>query len=98
MMRFALPVLIFMARHVITRSGAHVRRIALGPTAGLIALTVFDLVIVVLTWRENRQQRRTRTEKVPAGSAPTHTTVMMPTVSGRCSPANLPTPMTPFRG
>ena len=51
--------------------GPHVRRIALGPTAGLIALTVFDLVIVVLTWREYRQHRRTRTENVRAGSAPT---------------------------
>jgi uncharacterized membrane protein len=33
-------------------------RIALTPTVGLIALTVFDLVIVVLTWREYRRQRR----------------------------------------
>jgi uncharacterized membrane protein len=33
-------------------------RIALAPTVGLIALTVFDLVIVILTWREYRRQRR----------------------------------------
>lgn len=33
-------------------------RIALQPTAGLIALTLFDLVIVALTWREYQQQRR----------------------------------------
>jgi uncharacterized membrane protein len=33
-------------------------RIALHPTAGLIALTAFDLVIVALTWRENGQQRQ----------------------------------------
>lgn len=35
-------------------------RIALTPTAGLIALTVFDLVIVALTWREYGQQRLSR--------------------------------------
>lgn len=33
-------------------------RIVLDPTAGLIGLTVFDVVIVVLTWREYREQRR----------------------------------------
>jgi len=33
-------------------------RIALEPTAGLIALTAFDLLIVLLTWREMRQHRR----------------------------------------
>jgi uncharacterized membrane protein len=43
-------------------------RIALTPTPGLIALTVFDLVIVVLTWREYRRQRRARQR--PARSAP----------------------------
>ena len=47
--------------------GYQLYRIALAPTAGLIALTVFDLVIVVLTWREYRQQRQARTEK-PTGS------------------------------
>ena len=35
-------------------------RIVLRPTSGLIALTVFDAVIVALTWREMRQQRRRR--------------------------------------
>lgn len=40
--------------------GYQLYRIALQPTAGLIALTVFDLVIVVLTWREMRQQHRRR--------------------------------------
>ena len=35
-------------------------RIALQPTAGLIALTVFDLLILVLTVREWRVQRRLR--------------------------------------
>jgi uncharacterized membrane protein len=43
-------------------------RIALTPTAGLIALTVFDLVIVVLTWREYRRQRLARQR--PATPAP----------------------------
>jgi uncharacterized membrane protein len=32
-------------------------RIVLDPTAGLIGLTVFDGVIVALTWREYREQR-----------------------------------------
>jgi uncharacterized membrane protein len=38
--------------------GYQLYRIALDPTAGLIALTVFDAVIVTLTWREYRRQRR----------------------------------------
>lgn len=33
-------------------------RILLNPTAGLIGLTVFDIVIVALTWREYHEQRR----------------------------------------
>ena len=33
-------------------------RVSLHPTAGLIGLTVFDILIVALTWREYRQQRR----------------------------------------
>jgi uncharacterized membrane protein len=37
-------------------------RIMLDPTAGLIALTVFDSVIVALTWREYGEQRRRRRE------------------------------------
>ena len=40
--------------------GYQLYRIALGPTAGLIGLTVFDLLIVGLTWREYRVQRRRR--------------------------------------
>ena len=43
-------------------------RIALAPTPGLVALTVFDLLIVVLTWREYRRQRRARQR--PATSPP----------------------------
>ncbi|MDX6320150.1 MAG: hypothetical protein QOF52_8 [Propionibacteriaceae bacterium] len=35
-------------------------QIALNPTAALIALTVFDLIIVALTRREYRQQRQRR--------------------------------------
>ena len=38
--------------------GYQLYRIALQPSAGLIVLTVFDAVIVVLTWREYRRQRR----------------------------------------
>jgi uncharacterized membrane protein len=45
-------------------------RIALAPTAGLIALTVFDLMIVLLTWREYRRQRQARQR--PATSVPNH--------------------------
>jgi uncharacterized membrane protein len=43
--------------------GYQLYRIVLHPTAGLIALTVFDVLIVALTWREYRQQRRIRTEE-----------------------------------
>jgi uncharacterized membrane protein len=35
-------------------------RIVLDPTAGLVGLTLFDAVIVALTWREYREQRRRR--------------------------------------
>jgi uncharacterized membrane protein len=52
-------------------------RIALNPTAGLIALTIFDLVIVALTWREYQQQRRHRE---PAAASPT------PSRSGTAAP------------
>jgi uncharacterized membrane protein len=77
-------------------------RIALAPSAGLIALTVFDLVIVVLTWREFRQQRHTRTEKPPAsvsappeakaaatsGSATTSAPTSSPTAPGNSRPSD----------
>jgi uncharacterized membrane protein len=43
--------------------GYQLYRIALHPTVGMVALTIFDLVIVVLTWREYRQQRRARNEQ-----------------------------------
>jgi len=32
-------------------------RLMLGFTIGMFALTVFDVVIIVLTWREYKQQR-----------------------------------------
>jgi uncharacterized membrane protein len=44
--------------------GYQLYRIALHPTVGIVALTIFDLVIVVLTWREYRQQRRARDHPV----------------------------------
>jgi uncharacterized membrane protein len=50
--------------------GYQLYRISLDPTAGLIALTVFDVVIVLLTWREYRVQRRIRNDQ--AGSAAAH--------------------------
>lgn len=37
--------------------GYQLYRIVLSPSAGLVALTVFDAVIVALTWREWRAQR-----------------------------------------
>ena len=40
--------------------GYQLYRIILSPTAGLIALTAFDAVIAVLTWREYGQQRHAR--------------------------------------
>jgi uncharacterized membrane protein len=49
--------------------GYQVYRIALQPSAGLVALTIFDVVIVALTWREYRRQRRTPTDPA-AGVAP----------------------------
>ncbi len=39
--------------------GYQLYRIALDPSPGLIALTIFDALIVALTWREYRRQRRT---------------------------------------
>jgi uncharacterized membrane protein len=47
--------------------GYQMYRIALHPGAGLIALTVFDSMIVALTWREYRRQRRRPGD--PAGVA-----------------------------
>ena len=53
--------------------GYQLYRIVLNPTAGLVALTVFDAVIVVLTWREYRRQRRIPqvSESGPPNHAPT---------------------------
>lgn len=47
-------------------------RIALVPSAGLIALTAFDALVVALTWREWRVQRATRGSagQPPVGSEP----------------------------
>lgn len=39
-------------------------RIVLDPTAGLVALTAFDAVVVALTWREYGERRRRRFERV----------------------------------
>jgi uncharacterized membrane protein len=49
--------------------GYQVYRIALQPSAGLVALTTFDVVIVALTWREYRRQRRIPTDRA-SGVAP----------------------------
>jgi uncharacterized membrane protein len=42
-------------------------RIAIEPTGGLIALTIFDAIITWLTWREWRKQLAIR----ESGQAPT---------------------------
>ena len=49
--------------------GYQLYRIALQPSAGLIALTVFDAAIVALTWREYGRQRKDP-EPAAADSAP----------------------------
>ena len=46
--------------------GYQLYRIVLDPGAGLIALTIFDAVIVALTWREYRRQRETAQESQPS--------------------------------
>jgi uncharacterized membrane protein len=43
-------------------------RIVVDPTAAMIALTVFDVVIVVLTWREYGHQRERRRQPAAAGA------------------------------
>lgn len=47
-------------------------QVLLDSTAGLIALSVFDVLIVVLTWREYRRQRRLRLPpaRIETGSLP----------------------------
>jgi uncharacterized membrane protein len=42
-------------------------RLAVSPSAGLIALTIFDVLVLALTWREYRRQRRTRSSGPPGG-------------------------------
>jgi uncharacterized membrane protein len=46
--------------------GYQLYRIALDPSAGLIALTIFDAMIVTLTWREYRRQRRIPRDRSPS--------------------------------
>jgi uncharacterized membrane protein len=50
--------------------GYQLYRIVLQPSVGLVALTVFDAVIVVLTWREYRRQRRIPDRPPATDSAP----------------------------
>jgi uncharacterized membrane protein len=47
----------WMIAFLILFIGYQIYRIALGPTLGLIALTIFDAFIAWLTWREYRKQR-----------------------------------------
>jgi uncharacterized membrane protein len=48
--------------------GYQLYRISISFSAGLTALTVFDVLIVALTWREYRQQRR---DRATAAAGPT---------------------------
>lgn len=50
--------------------GYQLYRIALQPSAGLALLTAFDVVIVALTWREYRRQRRSPNDR-SSGTAAT---------------------------
>ena len=43
--------------------GYQLYRIVLQPSVGLVVLTVFDALIVMLTWREYRRQRRIRNDR-----------------------------------
>lgn len=52
--------------------GYQLYRIALHATAGLIALTVFDVVIVGLTWREYTRQRRAKNTPTPPTAPGAH--------------------------
>jgi uncharacterized membrane protein len=53
--------------------GYQLYRIALDPSAGLIALTIFDTMIVALTWREYRRQRRISHDRSPSTASATST-------------------------
>ena len=54
-------------RVLLTFIGYQLYRIALHATAGLVALTAFDALIVALTWREYTRQRRSKdTDGQPA--------------------------------
>jgi len=52
--------------------GYQLYRILLNPTAGLIALTIFDALVVTLTWLEYGRKRRTAaTRLAPSATDPT---------------------------
>lgn len=41
--------------------------LAVAPSVGLAALTVFDVAVIALTWREYRHQRRSQQHPLPGG-------------------------------
>lgn len=53
-------------------------RIVLNPTGGLIGLTIFDIAIVALTWREYQQQRRRHRSETATAAAGPHQTATGP--------------------
>jgi uncharacterized membrane protein len=80
--------------------GYQLYRIALQPSVGLIALTVFDAVIVVLTWREYRRRRRIPDRSGHHRQRPTAGAgTMRRPATGRPAPllmSHPPTPLAPF--
>jgi uncharacterized membrane protein len=51
--------------------GYQLYRIVLQPSVGLVVLTVFDALIVMLTWREYRRQRRIPKARASGGTRAT---------------------------
>jgi len=49
--------------------GYQLYRIAILPSAGLVALTIFDVAIVALTWREYRRQRGITKDSTPTSKS-----------------------------
>jgi uncharacterized membrane protein len=49
--------------------GYQLYRIAIQPGAGLVALTIFDVAIVALTWRKYGRQRRIAGDSPPTSKS-----------------------------
>jgi uncharacterized membrane protein len=65
--RWAYPVaFIFLGGFVVYQ----IYRLTYAPSAGLALLTVFDLLIIWLTWREFRRTRERERDRAPAHTVP----------------------------